>query len=230
MANNSGQYNKDKQNRDVVHVMSFMRKQFNITQLLTHNRSDILEKLQTYYTFVVVRNPLDRSVSGFKEKLHNPNGNKHYEYHLGSKILRALRPSATESEIQTGKGVTFQEYVTYVTNVHMDDQHFENYQDHCYPCIIDFDYIVKLETAESDGKYIINEHLSGYGADSLANINSSNGGATMRKPLPEFVNITSEMLRELSSVYSRDLDMFAYSFIQQDSHIIATCGDDSNCC
>ena len=139
MANNSGQYNEDKKNP--VHGMRYMREQFNITQLKTHNHSDILEKLQTYYAFVVVRNPLDRLVSGFKDKLHNPTGNKYYERGLGSKILRALRPSATESEIQTGKGVTFQEYVTHVTNVHMNDQHFENYQDHCQPCIIDFDYI-----------------------------------------------------------------------------------------
>ena len=196
----------------------------------TYSRSEILEKLQTYYTFVVVRNHLDRLVSGYRDKLINPNGNRMYEHGLGSKILRALRPTATETEIETGKGVTFPEYVAYVTNVHMNDQHFENYQDHYSPCIINFDYIVKLETAEVDGTYIINEHLSGYGADNLANKHSNRGGATMSKPLPEFENISRDMLHELASVYSRDLDMFAYSFVQQDSHLTATCGDDSNCC
>ena len=187
-------------------------------------------KLSMYYKFVVVRHPLDRLVSAYKDKLAG--GNEVFEKGMGTSIIRALRANASESALKNGKGVTFQEYITYLTNVHENDQHFENFQDHCHPCVIDYDYIAKLETQERDGKYIINEHLSGFGSDDLVNKHSNRGGATSSKHLPEFENITSELLHELTSVYARDLDMFGYSYQGRDNHIFAVCGnnDTAECC
>ena len=210
--------------------MPYLSKTYNINQLFRHNRSDILMRLHSYYKFAVVRHPLDRLVSGYTDKLAG--GNEIFERILGSKILGTLRPNASKSEIKRGKGVTFQEYIKYLTYALGADQHFQNYQDHCHPCIIDYDYIVKLETHETDGKYIINEHLSGFGADSLVNKHSRRGGATLSKHLPEFETISSQLLGDITAVYSRDLDMFKYSIGQQNGHVIAVCGSEKagECC
>ena len=230
MANNSGKL----PTRDVpniwIHSLFHFPNKYNISYLHVSSQEDILMKLKTYHKFVVVRHPLDRLVSAYKDKLAGDN--EVFEHLLGTLIIKALRPNASDIALKSGKGVTFQEYIKYLTTVHMTEQHWENYQDHCHPCIIDYDYIAKLETQEMDGKYIINEHLSGFGADNLVNKHSNRGGATLSKHLPEFENITSELLHELASVYARDFDMFGYSYQEQDKHILAKCGanDTAECC
>ena len=91
---------------------------------------------------------------------------------------------------------------------------------------------MKLETQETDGEYIVNEHLSGFGADRLVNKNSRRGGAFLSKHLPEFETISSQLLGDITAVYSRDLGMFKNSIEQQNGHVIAVCGSENagECC
>ena len=179
---------------------------------------------------MVVRHPLDRLASGYKDKLAG--NNKMFEHSLGQKILRMMRPNESEMFIKSGKGVTFQEYLTYLVKIHMTNRHFKNYQDICHPCVIQYDYISKLETYNEDANYIINNHLSGIGAEDTVSRNYTRPRARESKHVEEYDNIPSQLLHEVAAVYAKDMNMFGYSIKKQDKQVMALCGEANvaDCC
>jgi hypothetical protein len=215
----------------LVHSMAHMREYYNLTTLHHYSRDDIMEILDSYFNFIVVRHPFDRLVSGYKDKLAGVN--HIFEHSLGSKILGLLRPDEDPAKIKLGKGVTFREFVQYLNIYGERNQHFRVYQDMCHPCLINYDYVVKLETQGNDADYLINEKLSGYGSHRTLNQHSTRGGAADYfsgwKSLPEFDNVTAEGVEELVGVYEQDIHMFGYAVQRQNGHVGIKCGEDSCC-
>ena len=231
LANNTGHYQETGDSQDIHNETNF-RLRYNITRLRYHEREQILHKLQHYFKFMVVRHPIDRLVSAYIDKLANRATNEFYEHKIGVRVLQRLRPNAPEEVKQSGRGVTFPEFVKYLTEVHMTDRHFDTYQDHCHPCLINYDYIGKLETQKTDSNFIITKHLSGYGAGT--NLHTSpQGGASMSKYQPLFDTVTPEMIHQFVAVYQRDMDMFGYSFTFRNKYNVFTaCGNQElgECC
>ena len=214
-----------------VHGKSYLAK-FNISVLSHYKKHDIIDRLERYYKFVVVRHPLDRLVSGYKDKLAG--NNRYYERGLGRRILQQFRPRADASTIATGKGVTFNEFAQYIirNSDTINDNHFKVMQKVCYPCQIKYDYIAKLETHSTDSSFIIKEKLSGYG-DTVYNVHHTGQGASFWKMLPEYGNLTHAQLQRLTSIVADDMQMFGYTFCFINGTFTAKCDysdQESGCC
>ena len=210
-----------------------MQRRFHINPLREYNTSDIIHRLQKYFKFLVVRHPLDRLVSAYIDKLVHDN--HVYQTSMGTDILKRYRISVDNKTLEQGKGVRFSEYIRYIIEYMPQDGHFTDMQSQCFPCEINYNYIAKLETQNSDALHIINEKLSGYGSDALYNVHHTGGGAHLGKELSEFENITAQELEDLSYIFYEDLDIFGYSFDrnQRSGVVKALCGQSSsqyNCC
>lgn len=106
-----------------------------------------------------VREPFERLLSGYADKLYSPNAA--YWNFIGRYIVPNFREKPTNLSLECGHDVTFEEFVKYFiysqnTNEHRD-AHFVPSFEHCRPCEIEYDYIGKMETFKEDTFQLIKE-------------------------------------------------------------------------
>jgi carbohydrate 4-sulfotransferase 8 len=111
LANNSAPEKYAHKGNSDLHLV-FRR--YNITSLADniYTREDILYRLKNYYKVMPVRHPFDRLVSAYRDKLVD--GSPSYRRQWGPSIMKRYRGTLTEEQRQTGKGVTFEEFIRYV--------------------------------------------------------------------------------------------------------------------
>ncbi|XP_060080388.1 carbohydrate sulfotransferase 13-like [Ylistrum balloti] len=107
--------------------------------------------------FMFVREPFERLLSGYVDKLYSPNAA--YWNFIGRYIVTRFRENPTNHSAECGHDITFQEFVEYFiysqsTNEHRD-AHFVPSFEHCRPCEIEYDYIGKMETFKEDTFHIL---------------------------------------------------------------------------
>ncbi|XP_045199726.2 carbohydrate sulfotransferase 11-like [Mercenaria mercenaria] len=119
-----------------------------------------ISKILSYSTkFIFVREPYERLLSGYVDKLFLPNAP--YWFELGRFIVKSFRQNGGSSASSCGDDVTFEEFVRYYLHSHKTntrkDVHFSHNYEHCRPCEIDYDYIAKLENFKEDTLFILKE-------------------------------------------------------------------------
>ncbi|XP_054627380.1 carbohydrate sulfotransferase 8-like isoform X2 [Dunckerocampus dactyliophorus] len=113
-------------------------------------------RLKTYTKVMFVREPLERMVSAYRDKFENPN--EYYHTLFGKPIISKYRVNASRSALDSGDGVTFQEFVQYLLDVHRPvgmDIHWETANQLCNPCHIDYDFIGKFENMDDESNLVL---------------------------------------------------------------------------
>ena len=119
-----------------------------VTMEQIKNKDRIQYMLENYYKFLVVREPLQRLVSGFVNKwvmrnwYYNPKRDKIVKQYRG--LSGSLFESFARNIIDHG-----------FNNL---DHHWTAYSTLCKPCAINYDFIGKMETLCRDLKYVMNQN------------------------------------------------------------------------
>ncbi|XP_068432564.1 carbohydrate sulfotransferase 8-like [Clinocottus analis] len=135
---------------DTVHEGHYLR------ELNTFDRKGIMHRLETYTKVLFVREPLERMVSAYRDKFENPNN--YYHSLFGKPIISKYRTNPSPEALKTGNGVTFKEFVQYLLDVHRPvgmDIHWEQANQLCNPCLIDYDFIGKFENMEEESNFLL---------------------------------------------------------------------------
>ncbi|XP_040016584.2 carbohydrate sulfotransferase 8 [Gasterosteus aculeatus] len=135
---------------DTAHGGRYLR------ELNTFDRKGIMHRLETYTKFMFVREPLERMVSAYRDKLENPND--YYHNLFGKPIISKYRANPSPEALNTGNGVTFKEFVQYLLDVHRPvgmDIHWDQTNQLCNPCLIDYNFIGKFENMEEESNYLL---------------------------------------------------------------------------
>lgn len=135
---------------DTVHYGNHLK------TLDSFDRQGIMRRLETYTKVIFVREPLERMVSAYRDKFENPNN--YYHSLFGKPIISKYRVNPSKSALKTGNGVTFQEFVQYLLDVHRPvgmDIHWEQANQLCNPCHIDYDFIGKFENMEEESNLLL---------------------------------------------------------------------------
>ena len=158
---------KSKVSRLGVHGDKYLEK-FGLRCMGRYNDTEIVYRLKNYRKIMTVRDPLLRAFSSYREKLAHikPPKCQMYQRGLGVKILKKVRGSnnLTELERKCGYTVTFPEFVKYLSSgsgaqLLQQDPHWNKYHKMCFPCMIDYDYYIRLETGNSDQRMFLEEYL-----------------------------------------------------------------------
>lgn len=174
----------------------------------------ILHRLETYTKVMFVREPLERMVSAYRDKFENPNN--HYHSLFGRPIIAKYRANASQEALMTGSGVTFKEFVQYLLDVHRPvsmDIHWEQMNQLCNPCLIDYDFIGKFENMEEESNAVL--RLVGAPANiTLPNFKDRNptDARTSTEIMQKYFSQVSLQERQrLYDFYYMDYLMFNYS-------------------
>ncbi|KAK5914948.1 hypothetical protein CesoFtcFv8_000586 [Champsocephalus esox] len=137
-------------NHDTVHNGHHLK------ELNSFDRKGIMHRLETYTKVIFVREPLERMVSAYRDKFENPNN--YYHSLFGKPIISKYRVNPSLEALKTGNGVTFKEFVQYLLDVHRPvgmDIHWDQANQLCNPCLIDYDFIGKFENMEEESNFLL---------------------------------------------------------------------------
>ena len=93
------------------------------------------------------------------------------------------------------------------------DPHWSRYVDLCHPCELDFDFIGKVETLESDGKIILS-HLVRMEVEKndILLFNRKSNLDTHNAAFSNIKKLSSAVVQRLYRKYEVDFQLFGYSF------------------
>ena len=166
-----------------------------------------------------------RLQSLYKDKFVGSNA----QFHDTAPYMRQhYHPNVSASQFK----ISFPDMIQFIKDGHRDVHWQGPYHQYCAPCLVHYDYIVKLETHDQDAGYILSTKLKDRRSrDFVANRKQGSFPRTMLgdgKHLELFRNLTSSQLKFLNERLQPDLDMFGYSF--DENTLVAKCGYGEDCC
>uniref|UniRef100_A0A1I8PV94 Carbohydrate sulfotransferase n=1 Tax=Stomoxys calcitrans TaxID=35570 RepID=A0A1I8PV94_STOCA len=188
---------------------------------------DLLDSLPSSLSFLFARDPFERIVSGYRNKLEG--GKNTYYKWLANRIIKRFRqyPGTAGKP----KGPTFNEFVLYLIEQHGDqkvfNEHWAPIYNFCTPCSINFTIIGKVETFNRDSEYIIRQAglesllLGKLPKNALRRIgNLSKGGKTLTSLEKYFSEIKRSTLDQLIDIYKLDFELFDYDYTKYYGYVI----------
>lgn len=188
---------------------------------------ELLELLPSALSFLFVRDPFERILSAYRNKLEG-NRNSFYKA-LGNKIVHRFRH---RSQAQAGAGPwprcgpTFEEFVRFLIDEHAAgrrfDEHWAPVYSFCTPCSVNFSIIGKTETFQRDSEFIIRQAglesllLGKLPHRKLRKIGNLGRSGVKSEQLAEryFADLDRTTLDQLLKIYRIDFELFDYDYIK----------------
>ncbi|KAF0294577.1 Carbohydrate sulfotransferase 14 [Amphibalanus amphitrite] len=129
--------------------------------------SEARRRLETYTSAVFVRHPLERLVSGYREKYKAENRGRPFIVRTAVQILAHEQNRSTEQVAEEGlpPQVTFEQFARWVADAPPFDPdvsyppealnaHWLPVQHHCQPCVVPYSFLGKFETMREDAELL----------------------------------------------------------------------------
>ncbi|XP_060082231.1 carbohydrate sulfotransferase 11-like [Ylistrum balloti] len=206
---------KGKVNSSLLDLGNVHRKyQRHLSFLGSYSSRDQKRILENYKKYIVVRNPLERLLSAYRNKLAG-RGFKDYTFQVeGKKIVNRYRINATRESLKYGNDTTFLEFVKYITDKkteHLND-HWDRYTTLCRPCLVKYDFIGKFETLSRDADYILRDIGAPTEVRFPSRSKKHNSTIETVKTVDKYYSqVPAEYIKKLWKSYRSDFDLFGYS-------------------
>ena len=192
------------------------------------SESEREKRLTTYFKYIFIRNPMERVVSAYLDKIAHPLNKSTVRYKNEEKfkasIIKKWRPADYSAWLKDGKAIypTFSEYVDYINiiNLRNTDEHFKPVAYLCLPCKVKYDFYANFKLLPDDAKAVLDQldlNSSYYDYTSFISHKSYKTTDLVTK---YFSQLTTAQKEQLFHKYSDELD-FYYSLYpeEKDSHL-----------
>ena len=173
-------------------------------RLSSYTAKERKQRLESYFKFVFVREPLGRLLSAYKDRLIKHSSTTRKERR---NIVKAYRPQEFKPNGKTF--VSFREFIQYYSDNKTRNQHWRQYEKLCHPCIIDYNFIGHLETLAEDAPLLLK--MAGIdGRVTFPPVHNSTGSSEVLK---YFSQVPSEYITRIGELYRSDFEMFGYEYL-----------------
>ncbi|CAK9301697.1 unnamed protein product [Gordionus sp. m RMFG-2023] len=182
------------------------------------NMSEIKFRLSKYLTYVVVRDPIERVISAFRDKFEM-SYSEYFQKTFGIKIIKKYRKSPSKRSLERGHDVTFQEFVSYLSDSYDDygqrglNEHWKSAYAMCHPCAINYDVVGRYETLEIDANHILKKarliHKVQFPPMPQHHVGNRRTSHMINRYLRR---LTTESVSRFELIYGSDLFLFNYTF------------------
>ncbi|KAJ1530571.1 hypothetical protein ONE63_005455 [Megalurothrips usitatus] len=181
------------------------------------------EALNTSISFIIVRHPLERLLSGYRDKFQYSLPHTLHQ-RLGLKIIQKYRSTSkgtitnrdsTKKRRVSPRWPTFSEFVHYLLDEYKEGNHFDMHwapiAEFCTPCHLHFEVIAKFETLEEDQNYLIyRTKLQEFIHPEWKNP-AKGRTATTNLISSYYSQLTKQEILQLYDIYRYDFELFGYS-------------------
>ena len=196
---------------------------YGIKRLKDYSIEDIEYRITNYYKITLVRHPLTRLISAYRDKVEWRNA---YELTQSTNPLKRMTefalPNITSPDELAQHKMSFGEFVQNILYRQGKglslDLHWKTYQDTCLPCKIKYNYIGKFETLNEDFKCLAykmtHDAVSFPGIGQHGHTSAHHDQAKTTDDLQKtyiYSNLTRHHLQGLGKLYDTDCKVFSYS-------------------
>ncbi len=190
----------------------------------------IKHRLQNYTKVMLVRHPFDRLMSAYKDKF--------VDKQMFSEMYQRFITDTLgqDAVMQNGQvRISLEQFLKLVSCGYHEgfrNHHWESYMDLCLPCHVHYDYILKIETLESDSQEALPLFLNeGQTSVTLPHLND-------RRPFVEkfdsvskaFGEVDPVMIQDLMRIYKADFGLFGYKWNKRNRATCRVKAEDTGCC
>ncbi len=173
--------------------------------------------LEKYTKFIVVRHPLERLLSAYRDKLVVYNRwTRSFQERYGRNIaFRYHGNRARTTHRKSTYNVTFPEFLRFLADSSIPlsertNRHWDTYQNLCRPCTVNYDHVIKFETLADDVDEMLRRYFSvANGTQVFPRRNS--------KPVPsrslqnsQYSGVPVDTLEKIRAMFHADFEMFGY--------------------
>lgn len=186
---------------------------------------EIQYRLDNYYKFMFIREPFERLLSAYRNKLQSKSS-KYFRNTFGRSIIKRFRESQENGdndmeEEEEGADlkamndtVHFHEFLQYLVDpVRREplNEHWAKYYKLCHPCFVNYDFVGKYDTINSDASHVLKslhvDHLIKFPARSA----SYRYSRTFTRLSDYYKDIPPQLLRRVYKSYQPDFVLFNFS-------------------
>lgn len=137
--------------KDPIHhdqPMQVVLAKYKIKTLCQYSDEQVEKMLKKYFKFMFVRHPLERLISGYRDKMLD----------LKNRIYRPIAQRIiNQSANKTRQFPQFSEFLNYTLShgKSYNDVHWAHYMDLCNPCHVEYDFVGKIESFKEDVKCVL---------------------------------------------------------------------------
>ncbi|KAJ8881098.1 hypothetical protein PR048_017571 [Dryococelus australis] len=169
--------------------------------------------------FIIVRHPFERLLSAYRDKLEHRKGKMYYYERYGRQIVSLYRKRSPNSltVLMQPREPTFVEFVRYIVERRHFDEHWRPYHTECSPCTLQYQYILKTESLDSEEGYLVQalglQNLSSFHKASSHRIHNVNpSGRTGSQQAQQYYSqVPPDLVKKLYEIYANDFEMFNYT-------------------
>ncbi|GAB1598741.1 carbohydrate sulfotransferase 11-like [Argonauta hians] len=189
-----------------------------LTYLSDLSAGGISYRLRNYKKFLFVREPFQRLVSAFRNKIHSSK-NEYFFQRFGRIILKRYRNSSMSESSMRKTNVKFSEFVQYLLDMSNKktvlNDHWGHFSPLCHPCAIKYDFIGKYETLERDAHFILrnlapNKSVTFPSRNETYRHTQTNNDLVLKN----FKTLSPATINKLWKMYRKDYYLFNYSYPQ----------------
>ena len=161
-------------------------------------------RIQTYFKFLFVREPLKRLLSAYKNKFIGKDTTVSRSSRIS--IIKAYRPK----DLNKNKNfVNFSEFIHYYSNDKSRNQHWRQYEKLCHPCVVNYTFIGHLETLEEDASLL----LKMAGIDDRVTFPPVHKSTSSSEVMEYYSKVPTQYITRIGELYRSDFEMFGYDFL-----------------
>ncbi|XP_023937443.1 carbohydrate sulfotransferase 11 [Bicyclus anynana] len=169
--------------------------------------------LENYHKMIIVRNPFERLLSAYRNKLEGdlPSA-KYFQDRVGRRIIKAFRENPSNESLEYGHDVTFKEFALFLTNDSkeladiVNNEHWQPVTTLCHPCLIRYTLVGKYETLLDDSLLALHT----INASHIQFPRLAHTSGTSEKLRKYFSQLDLPLIRKLYKLYKYDYKIFNY--------------------
>lgn len=169
---------------------------------------EIRYRLQHYFKFMFVREPMARLLSAYRNKFGEIES---YQKKYGVEIVKRYRSAYVKDSNVAGDDVTFGEFVRYLLDEDSKrmNEHWMPMYNLCQPCAVSYDFIGSYEYLERDAEYVL-QQIKAPPAVHFPERQSWYKPVTKETLHYYLCSVPQNLLRELLPKYILDFSLFSY--------------------